>query len=289
MKDRFQTFNSEQAAKILGVNVSTIKRWTDEGKLGCIRSAGGHRKFLMSHLADFLRAHQNRIVRVNLFPLEDEVDLQISPHILKGDFDFLVAYVYEQALLCRRRRVQKVLNGLYLGQYPLHEIYDRLVTPVLHKIGDSQARDETGIVEEHLAAQTLRDGIIRLQGMITIPPKKIGTVLCLNLLSELHDIALKMVDHILEARGFLVLFSGQVTPVLDIERVFKNFQPDRVYISGTTIPEAALFQGAFHRLCDICQAHGAAVYIGGRGFDLIDYAHPAVVQRLHSFAEVHHT
>lgn len=287
MNDQFQYFNSEEAAKILGVNVSTIKRWTDEGKLGCIRSAGGHRKFLMSHLADFLSANKKKIARVNLFPLEDEVDLQISHHILKGDFDFLVAYVYEQALLCRRSRVQKVLNGLYLGQYLLHEIYDRLVTPVLHKIGDSWAQDQTTIMEEHLATQTIRDSMIRLQGIITISPKKIGSVLCLNLLSELHDMALKMVDHILEARGFLVLFSGQITPLLDMDRVFHKFQPNRVYVSSTSIPEPEEYEAAFHRLCDSCQAHGAAVYIGGRGFDSIDYAHPAVVRRLYSFADVH--
>ena len=47
--------NSEEAARLLGVNVSSIKRWTDEGKLSCIRTAGGHRKFQMSHLADFLK------------------------------------------------------------------------------------------------------------------------------------------------------------------------------------------------------------------------------------------
>ncbi|MCB0298451.1 MAG: helix-turn-helix domain-containing protein, partial [Calditrichaeota bacterium] len=50
IKENIQHFNSQEAAKILGVNVSTIKRWTDEGKLQCIKSVGGHRKFLMDHL-----------------------------------------------------------------------------------------------------------------------------------------------------------------------------------------------------------------------------------------------
>ena len=38
MKEEIQYFNSHDAAKILGVNVSTVKRWTDEGKLECIKS-----------------------------------------------------------------------------------------------------------------------------------------------------------------------------------------------------------------------------------------------------------
>ena len=33
-------YNSNQIAVLIGVNVSTIRRWTDTGKLNCIKSAG---------------------------------------------------------------------------------------------------------------------------------------------------------------------------------------------------------------------------------------------------------
>ena len=69
MEDSIQYFNSEEAAKILGVNVSTIKRWTDEGKLECIKTAGGHRKFLMEHMASFLDQNKKKTEKVNLFPI----------------------------------------------------------------------------------------------------------------------------------------------------------------------------------------------------------------------------
>jgi len=106
MKSNIQYFNSEEAANILNVNVSTIKRWTQEGKLECEKTIGGHRKFTMQHLANFLRAHKTQISRANLFPIESDTDLEISSRILRGDFDFLIDYVSEQALLCNRDRVQ---------------------------------------------------------------------------------------------------------------------------------------------------------------------------------------
>ena len=53
-------FNSIEVARILGVNVSTVKRWTEEGKLECIKTAGGHRKFLMAHLGDYVKNYKSK-------------------------------------------------------------------------------------------------------------------------------------------------------------------------------------------------------------------------------------
>ena len=46
---------ASQIAEIIGVNVSTIKRWTDSGKLECQQTIGGHRKFHLNHLRKFLK------------------------------------------------------------------------------------------------------------------------------------------------------------------------------------------------------------------------------------------
>jgi len=286
MKEDIQYFNSREAAKILSVNVSTIKRWTDEGKLECIQSAGGHRKFLMSHLAGFLESHKKQTSKVNLFPIEDEIDLEVSHHILKGDFDYLITYLQEQAFSSSRSRVQQVMNGLYLAQYPLHQIYDHLITPVLHNIGALWEQGEISVAKEHLATQTVRDSIIRLQGIIRIPKEKIGNVLCLNFSDELHDIALKMVDHILETRGFGVLFTGQITPLVDIDQLFDVLRPERVYISSTIVSDVSTVQTEFNQICKISADHGAFVYIGGRGFDALNLNHPQVKARLKSFEDV---
>ena len=55
MEQTINYFNSVEAARILGVNVSSIKRWTDEGTLECVKTGGGHRKFTLQHLANYLR------------------------------------------------------------------------------------------------------------------------------------------------------------------------------------------------------------------------------------------
>ena len=42
--------NSKEVAMIMGVHVSTVKRWTDAGNLPCYQTPGGHRKFILSHI-----------------------------------------------------------------------------------------------------------------------------------------------------------------------------------------------------------------------------------------------
>jgi len=288
MDPSIQFFNSEEAAKILGVNVSTIKRWTDEGKLKCIKTAGGHRKFLMEHLASFLELHKRKTEKVNLFPIETETDLRISQHILKGDFNYLIDYVLKQALSSHIERVQQILNGLYLGQYPLYEIYDRLVTPVLHQIGQMWMDNKISIAEEHIASQAIRDAVIRLQGIIKLPAKKSGKALLINFTHEFHSMALKMVEHILELRGFRIFFAGQNTPLMKIDKFFENFHPNRIYVSGTVVEDQALLESEFRTICDLSLQYEAKVWVGGRAFDVISIDYPAVVRRLTNFEDVYH-
>jgi len=286
MEQTIQYFNSEEAARILNVNVSSIKRWTEDGTLECVKTAGGHRKFTMQHLAKFLEEHKTKTIRANLFPIESDEDLEINTRILKADFEFLVDYVSEQSRLCHRDRVLRVFNGLYLAQNPLHQIYDQLVTPVLHKIGDLWEQGEISVIEEHFSTQTIRDCLVRLQGIIQMPSEKLGTAFCLIMSQELHDVAIKMVDHILELKGYKILFSGQMTPSMKIEKIFEIYQPDRVYISSTIVTDVNLAQAEFDKICYIAQAHNARVYVGGQGFDEIDFSHSAVEKRLYTFEEV---
>ena len=289
MKEEIQYFNSLDAAKILGVNVSTVKRWTNEEKLECIKSIGGHRKFMMDHFTEFLGKNNKKVSKINVFPIEEDSDLEISHHILKGNFDFLADYVLEQAFLSNRNRVQHVMNGLYLSQYPLHEIYDNLITHVLYKIGDLWESDEKTITEEHIATQTIRDSIVRLQGIIRIPQQKIGKALCLNFSNEMHDIALKMVDHILDIKEYQVLFSGQITPLLKLDHVLQTYKPERIYISSTIVDNPELIQTEFDEICHLSEAQNVSVYIGGQGFDYINHDHSIVQERFTNFEDLYNS
>ncbi|MBT8492762.1 MAG: helix-turn-helix domain-containing protein, partial [Deltaproteobacteria bacterium] len=43
--DPDELLTTRQAAEIVGVGTTSIKRWSDEGKLPAIKTAGGHRRY----------------------------------------------------------------------------------------------------------------------------------------------------------------------------------------------------------------------------------------------------
>jgi excisionase family DNA binding protein len=58
-----------EAAQLLNISGSTLRRWADSGRLGCVRTSGGHRRF---RLADIQRLRMERHpvseVRMQAYP-----------------------------------------------------------------------------------------------------------------------------------------------------------------------------------------------------------------------------
>lgn len=49
-----------EAAKVLGVHPSTLRRWSDEGSITSVRTEGGHRRYDREILAQFLAKQQDK-------------------------------------------------------------------------------------------------------------------------------------------------------------------------------------------------------------------------------------
>lgn len=278
--------SSIDVARILGVNVATVKRWTDTGKLDCVKTAGGHRKFLLRHLAAFAMEHEKYSQRLSHLPLENQSDLELSNQILQSDYETLVPYVLDRAIACDQAAIKTVLNGFYMVKQDLANVYDNLLTPVLHQVGALWEKGELSVSQEHLASQTIRDGIIQLQDVVVRSNQNRERAFVLTLSDELHDIPAKMVQHVLETRGFQVLFSGQKTPVGETLEVFKTFNPDRVYLSTVYIENVLDARTEFEELQNLCDQYEANLYVGGNGLSQLDIDDSRPLNRLSSFQDV---
>jgi len=278
--------SSEDVARILNVNVATVKRWTELGKLDCVKTAGGHRKFLLRHLAAFALKHKKYSEHLSLLAVTDSIDFELNTQVLKGEFEKLIPLFLSKAIACEYGMIQNILNNLYLVHQDLALIYDELLTPVLHQIGTMWAEGKLSIAEEHLASQAIRDGIVKMQDVVIKTDSNAGRVFVLTIGAELHDIPAKMVQHLLEARGFITIFSGQATPAGDTKSVFESFHPDRVYLSSTYIENTAAAQQEFNELVALCDKYEARLFCGGIGMRQLAMDEKTEPKLLASFREV---
>jgi excisionase family DNA binding protein len=285
--------NSIEAANLLGINVSTIKRWTDSGKLNCIQSAGGHRKFLMKHINEYLKKHSNEGKKITVLPYDTSEHRQLNHLIQKHDIIGLKEHLLRYSFNSSHEEVSMIISGLALAQYPIYKIFDELVTPVLHKIGDLWEDRKISIVEEHFASNIIRDSLITLREIIIKIEDKSQKVFCLAFDDEQHDIPLKMVQILLEQRGFDVFYCGQRTPIESLEKLIAQNKPERIYVSCTYFDENWSDEKVKSRYDEIndlyvlSDKYGFDLYIGGQAFDKLLYNENKVKRRLSTFKEVY--
>jgi len=279
--------NSKEVAMIMGVHVSTVKRWTDAGKLPCYQTPGGHRKFILSHINEFLANNKKKSKKVNVVELEGINDRKLIQNIDHGEYNKLIPVFLKQALNADGDRLKTTLTGLYMKQYFLHEIYDALVLPVMKLIGDMWANNDISIAEEHLATNTIRNAVNSLGETLERKDYKDNSYsLCLALSGDEHDLPLIMTKQILEAHGIPVINCGCNTPANSIKKLVKKFQPDKIIVSLTYIEDKQLARKELNQLFNIVSNHHVTIYVGGSNFSYLSETQYNKAKILHSMSDV---
>ena len=279
--------NSKEVAMIMGVHVSTVKRWTDAGKLPCYQTPGGHRKFILRHINEFLAKNKKKSKKVNIVELEGVKDRKLIQNIDHGEYEKLLPVFIKQALNADGNRLKTTLTGLYMKQYLLHDIYDALVMPVLESIGDMWANNDISVAEEHLASNTIRNAVYALGETLERKDYKDNSyTLSLALSGDEHDLPLIMTKQILEIKGIPVINCGRNTPANSIKRLLKKFQPDKIIVSLTYIEDKKLAKQELDDLLKIASKTHAKIYVGGAGIQYINGQQLKNVQLLHSMSDV---
>jgi len=83
--------STTQAAALLSVGPTSIKRWADEGRLRCIKTVGGHRRF---HRADLLALNADEPPSERPLSTLSEAEQDALDHGLIGFDDHLTVFAY---------------------------------------------------------------------------------------------------------------------------------------------------------------------------------------------------
>src|ERR1700677_2836976 len=121
--DETQYISTRRAADALGVSISTVKRWVDDGVLPAHRTAGGHRKLLRAEVLALAR--QGELPHSDLTGLsvasfgDQPLDLQSISAAL------LTAVLHGDAI-----QVSALIRRAYHSGAAIETLADQVIAPV---------------------------------------------------------------------------------------------------------------------------------------------------------------
>ncbi|HJN98656.1 MAG TPA: helix-turn-helix domain-containing protein [Candidatus Marinimicrobia bacterium] len=262
--------NSKEVASIMGVNVSTIKRWTDSGKLDCYQTVGGHRKFLLSHLKNFLKEKINQKLRVNIIQYLNKGDKELIQRIDRIDYKYLRDYLLQLGLQQGVDSIHDIINSLLIKGEPQHRIYDELILNLLNRIGVQWSKNKFSISDEHVVLETIRNVMYRIHSEVsTNDLKSTKKIICMTLTNDDHEIPLVMIQSILHEMNIPIINLGTNLPVTEIESKVLVFNPTHLIISSNYVLDPDTFNSEISRLIQFCHKKDIEILIGGSGNHLL--------------------
>ena len=260
MQTDAELVSTAQVAKALGVGVSSVKRWVDDGVLPAFKTAGGHRKL---RLTDVLRlAKEKEFPRLDLKQLPFALPLSsqlrdrdaagaLYRHLRHGDAD----------------AAEGAIRGAYLGGMTLGSLADNVVRPAMTKIGDEWAAGRIDVLHEHRATDVCVQAILGLKriledrGDTSAAPMAIGG----SPQAQGHSLANLLAEVVLIEAGWSVLNLGVNTPLGSFRAAIREFHPQLIWLSISPLADPEAFLDDYRDLYRDAQRADVAVAVGGLG------------------------
>lgn len=199
-----------EAAKLLGVGPSTVKRWADDGLLACVRTAGGHRRFLAEEVTRF---KQQGVLGGTTQNVGKWLELLLAP-----DAD---PFQVNAALMQARGE-----RGSWW------EVCESLI-PVLQEIGVRWVRGELAISEEHVASERFARGLAFVTQSVGVGPRSPACVL-VTAEGDDHTLGLSMVEVVAREAGWSTVWLGRNTPHTEILDAVEKRRARAVAVSASS-------------------------------------------------------
>ena len=255
-----ELLSSREAAAILGVSASSVKRWADDGMLPCVKTAGQHRRFARDAVERFRGA-----LGVTA-PEAIEASSWIA--LLAGG----ESRVVEGELLAARAR-----GGSWA------RVSEDLGV-VLEALGERWARGELSILDEHVMAERLSRALARVCEWTPIAHDAPRALLVVPD-GEEHTLGLSLAEIALRELGWSTMWAGRRTPLDEVARALEGSAPARLVAASASqfsddAPRMARVAATLGRMCE---KTGARLIFGGRG---AWPEQPRVGVRLNGFREL---
>ena len=277
-----RTLSPRELAQVIGVSESSIKRWVDEGLIGVMRTAGGHRRILVREALRFIRARGLRVLRPDVLGLPELNDLPraLREGELTGDV------LFELLLRGERAKVRGILANRYLNGATPAEVFDGPLAEALERLGKLWEHGEEGIYAEHMATVLCIEAVSQIR--LLIPPAPADAPVALGGAPEGDPYVLPsmMAAAVLAEAGYAEVNLGADTPGAAFLHGVEAHRPQLVWVALTSSLDEQKCDELVAQLLLPLEARGVEVLLGGRQAVAHRTRWPASVRTLKSMAEL---
>lgn len=257
MSSDAQYVSTLEAARALGVSISTIKRWVDSGVLPAHKTAGGHRKLLQAEVLALAR--QSELPRADLGRLTMPTGNGLDLDVLQPGF--LAALLEGDTAGAR-----SILQRAYQASVSIETLADHLISPVMAHIGHEWERQAIDIWQEHRATQTCAQALYELKTPLESRAERNRPV-ALGAAPEGDPYLLStlLAQMVLLDAGWQAINLGPNTPIASLLEAAHKIKPRLIWLSVSYLADAKRFLGEYREFFRAIEPTGAAVALGGQG------------------------
>lgn len=250
-------FTPKQVARAIGVSESSLKRWCDQGRLGNLRTAGGHRRLTMTEVVNFLRESGQTLACPEALGLPSACGH--GQQVLdRARAQFLEGALAGDAETCRR-----IVINLFLANRSACEISDEVLAPILYECGRLRQCGQAEVYQERRAGVILEQVLHELRTLVGPAPASSYRAVGASPGGDPNRIPSIMVELTLRELGWAADNLGSDVPLPSLQAAMEHFRPRLFWLSVSSIDDADAFlaqYGDFFRAARRC---GAAVAVSG--------------------------
>lgn len=259
-------FTTNDVANILRVDKSTIKRWTDEGKLKCFRTPGGHRKFRSEDVYDFMSQNNYDQQTIQTLPrmMSDEMIIRSIVH--KREYNVLHSVCFSAAIKGKKDEILMLFNEIFAAGLSISALFDNVLRPTTKKLDHLVTLDKLSLSEFSLAMNVLTSAIIRLNETAKKFPRNHRTIVCASTGPAKNEAELAALITMLEVLGYTTMNLGCAMTADAVNQFVTRTKPFAVCLFTSFVQEKEALATDLRSVADVARANGSYCIAGGGAF-----------------------
>lgn len=241
-------FSISQLSRFSGIKAHTIRAWEARYKALRPRRSEGNTRYYDS-------VQMNRLILLaslvkagykasQVAPLPDHklrLLLETAYSANRQTEDYFVSQLIAAGMSYDTARFEKIFAAC-LTRYRLKNMYQKILLPMLGRIGLMWRCDKTSPAQEHFISHLLRQKLLAAVDSLPLPDEGSKKWLLFLPENEFHELGLLMAYNLIRLAGQQVVYLGANVPWGALPAVIKETQPDRLLFFNhfQTMPKTAL-------------------------------------------------